>query len=58
MCHVEDAGRITRLECANTTGASIRMASRDLCQLVARGHLIPDGWAGNAAGYRLARPRV
>ena len=31
---VEDAGRITRLECADTTGASLRTASRDLRQLV------------------------
>ena len=47
-----------RLECANTTGASLRTASSDLRELVERGHLIPDGWAGNAAGYRLASPRV
>ncbi len=58
MRQVEDAGRITRLECANTTGASLRTASRDLRQFVERGYLIPDGRAGNAAGYRLARPRV
>ena len=56
--HVEEAGRITRLECANTTGASLRTASRDLRQLVQRGYLIPDGRAGKAAGYRVARPRV
>ena len=56
--HVEDASRITWLECANTTGASLRTASRDLRQLVERGYLIPDGRAGKAAGYRLARPRV
>ena len=55
---VEDTGRITRLECANTTGASLRTASRDLRQLVERGSLIPDRQAGNAAGYLLARPRV
>ena len=56
--HIEKAGWITRLECANTTGTSLRTASRDLRQLVERGYLIPDGQAGNAAGYRLARPRV
>ena len=54
---VAEAGRITRLECARITGASLRTASRDLHELVARGALIPDGWAGHAAGYRLARPR-
>ena len=58
MRQVADASRITRLECAHTTGASLRTASRDLRQLVERGHLVPDGRAGNAAGYRLARPRV
>ena len=58
LCHVEDAGRIMRLEYANTTGASLRTASRDLRQLVERGHLIPNGRTGNAAGYRLACQRV
>ena len=55
--HVADASRITRLECAHTTGVSLRTASRDLRQLVERGALIPDGRAGHAAGYRLARSR-
>ena len=58
MRHVEEARRITRVECAETTGVSLRTASRDLRQLVERGDLIPDGRAGKAAGYRLARPRV
>ena len=58
MRHVKDASRITRLECAHTTGASLRTASRDLRQLVERGYLIPDGRAGHAAGYLLARRRV
>ena len=53
--YVENASRITRLECAKATGASLRTASRDLRQLVERGYLIPDGRAGNAAGYRVAR---
>ena len=52
--HVEDAGRITRHECAETTGISIRTASRDLSQLVELGHLLPDGRTGNTAGYVLA----
>ena len=54
--HVKEVSRITRLECAEMTGASLRTASRDLRQLVARGDLIPDGRTGHAAGYRLARP--
>ena len=53
MCHVEDARRITRLECAETTGTSIRTASRDLSQLVELGRLVPDGRTGNSGGYVL-----
>ena len=37
---------------------SLRTASRDLRQLVERDYLIPDGRAGKADGYLLARPRV
>jgi transcriptional regulator with GAF, ATPase, and Fis domain len=54
--HVENAGRITRQECAETTGASLRTASRDLSELVRNGLLVPDGRPGKAAGYVLARP--
>ena len=43
LCHIEKAGWITRLECANTTGTSLRTASRDLRQLVERGYL----WVAN-----------
>ena len=51
---VEDASRITWIECARTTGASLRTASRNLRQLVEHEDLISDGRAGKAAGYRLA----
>ena len=52
--HVEDAGRITRNEAAETTGASVRTASRDLAELVEAGVLVGDGRPGNASGYVLA----
>ena len=55
MRHAQEAGRITRHECADTTGASIRTASRDLSQLVELGYLVADGRGGNAVGYVLAR---
>ena len=54
MSHVEDSGRVTRLECAETTGSSIRTASRDLSQLVELERLVPDYRTGNTAGYVLA----
>ena len=54
MRQVENSGRVTRLECAKTTGASIRTTSRDLSQLVEFGHLAPDGRTGSRAGYVLA----
>ncbi|MBI2895549.1 MAG: sigma 54-interacting transcriptional regulator [Deltaproteobacteria bacterium] len=51
--HVEDAGRITRQQAAETSGTAIRTASRDLARLVELGRLVPDGQTGNAAGYVL-----
>ena len=52
--HIEDAGRITRQEAAEATGASLRTASRDLADLVEQGIAVADGRVGNAAGYVLA----
>ena len=51
--HVEDAGRITRQQAAEASGAAIRTASRDIARLVELGRLVPDGKPGNAAGYVL-----
>ena len=51
--HVEDSGRVTRLDCAEMTGSSIRTASRDISQLVELGRLVPDGQTGKAGGYVL-----
>ncbi|MFZ5787393.1 MAG: sigma 54-interacting transcriptional regulator [Acidobacteriota bacterium] len=51
--HAEDAGRITRQQAAEASGAAIRTASRDLSRLVELGRLVPDGKTGNAAGYVL-----
>ena len=50
----EDAGRITRQQAAEASGAAIRTASRDIARLVELGRLVPDGKTGNAAGYVLA----
>lgn len=52
--YAEDAGRITRQQAAEASGAAIRTASRDLARLVELGRLVPDGKTGNAAGYVLA----
>jgi len=51
--YVENAGRITRVECAQTTGTSIRTASRDLSKLLETGRLVSDGQTGNTARYVL-----
>ena len=51
---VEDAGRITRQEYIETTGTSIRTASRDIEDLVKKGILASDGRSGKLAGYVLA----
>ena len=53
MRRVEDHDRITRLQCAETTGTSTRTAGRDLSQLVQLGRLVRDGQKGNASGYVL-----
>ena len=50
----EDAGRITRQQAAEASGAAIRTASRDIARLVELGRLVPDGQGGNTAGYVLA----
>ena len=47
-------GRITRGQAARHTGASVRSASRDIARLADLQLLVPDGRAGNAAGYVLA----
>ena len=52
--HVEESGRVTRLQYAEMTGACIRTASRDLSQLVELERLVRDGGTGNAAGFVLA----
>ena len=55
--YVEEAGRITRNQCTETTGTSIRTAGRDLGRLVKLGRLVQDGQNGNAGGYVLASRR-
>jgi len=49
--HVREAGRITRLQCAERANVSPRTASRELAALVELGLLVPDGKNGNGSGY-------